>query len=69
LSFAKQRVAPRVCACNLNLNTVIKQEASIKTIINHREFKVKQTGTKYFYWSERALRWLPVAKSKVIFAD
>lgn len=40
----------------------------MKTIINNREYKVKQTGNNFYYWSVRALRWLPVAKSKVIFA-
>lgn len=30
-----------------------------------RTFKVKETNGKYFYWSPRALRWLPVKKSEV----
>lgn len=35
--------------------------------IGEQTFKVKQVGNKFFYWSPRALRWLPVAKSKVTF--
>jgi len=38
----------------------------MKTIINGKEFVVKQSGNRYFYWSSRALRWLPVKKSEVI---
>lgn len=33
--------------------------------IHGKTFEVKQTNGKFFYWSPRALRWLPVAKSKV----
>lgn len=35
--------------------------------IGNKVFEVKQTGTKFFYWSPLARPWLPVAKSKVIF--
>lgn len=35
--------------------------------MTYGKFKVKQTGNKFFYWSPRAFRWLPVAKDKVIF--
>ena len=30
-----------------------------------KTFEVKRTGNKFFYWSPRAVRWLPVAASKV----
>ena len=33
--------------------------------IGTKTFEVKQTGNKFFYWSPRAFRWLPVAKAKV----
>jgi len=36
------------------------------TIINGKTFTVKETNGKFFYWSPRAIRWLPVQKSKVI---
>lgn len=39
----------------------------MKTIINGKEFNVKQVGNRYYYWSYRALRNLPVAKKNVIF--
>lgn len=32
---------------------------------NGKTFTVKQTNGKFFYWSPRALRWLPVAASMV----
>ncbi len=35
---------------------------------NGKTFNVKQVKGKFFYWSDRALRWLPVAKTKVCFA-
>ena len=35
------------------------------TTINGKTFNVKQTGNKFFYWSPRALRWLPISKSRV----
>ena len=28
---------------------------------------VKQTGDRFFAWSPKALRWLPVARAKVQF--
>ena len=42
-------------------------EASMTTIIANQKFEVRQTGSKFFYFSPRATRWLPIAKSKVIF--
>lgn len=39
------------------------------TMIGTRRFEVKETNGKYFYWSQRAFRWLPVAKSKVVFEN
>jgi len=33
--------------------------------INGRSYEAKQTGNKFFYWSPRALRWLPVARALV----
>lgn len=33
--------------------------------INGKNYKAKQTGNKFFYWSPRALRWLPVAAAQV----
>jgi len=39
----------------------------MKTIINGKEFEVKQSGNRFFYWSVKAGgRWLPVKKSDVI---
>ena len=32
-----------------------------------RSFEVKQTGTKFFYFSRLANRWLPVSRAKVQF--
>ncbi|MBZ9894209.1 hypothetical protein LB545_07610 [Mesorhizobium sp. BR1-1-6] len=34
-------------------------------IINGNAFKAKQTNGRYFYWSPRAVRWLPVSSEKV----
>ena len=36
-------------------------------MIGTQKFEVKETNGKYFYWSPRAFRWLPVKKSEVIF--
>ena len=33
-----------------------------------KTFDVKHTNGKFFYWSPKALRWLPVAKAKVVGA-
>lgn len=33
-----------------------------------KTFDVKKAGERFFYWSPRALRWMPVAKSKVSFS-
>lgn len=33
--------------------------------INGKTFTAKLTNGRYFYWSPRALRWLPVSKGKV----
>lgn len=33
--------------------------------INGKTFQAKQTGNKFFYWSPKALRWLPVSADKV----
>jgi len=35
------------------------------TTINGKKFNVKQAGNKFFYWSPRAMRWLPVSKDSV----
>lgn len=37
------------------------------TIKNGKSYTVKQSGNKFFYWSPRAIRWLPVAKVEVVF--
>jgi len=37
----------------------------ITTTANGKTHEVKQTGNKFFYFSRRAGRWLPVAKAKV----
>lgn len=39
----------------------------MKTIIGRREYTVKKTGTKYFYWSPKSLRWLPIPRAQVVF--
>lgn len=36
-----------------------------QAIINGKKFEAKQTGSKFFYWSPRALRWLPVKAALV----
>lgn len=41
----------------------------MKTIIKGREFKVKRTRLRLFYWSTRAVRWLPVKAANVIFTN
>lgn len=33
--------------------------------INGKTFKAKQTGNRFFYWSPRAARWLPVKAEQV----
>lgn len=38
----------------------------MKTLINGKEYQVKETNGKYFYWSPRAMRWFPVKKSEVL---
>lgn len=38
------------------------------TLIGSRQFKVKESNGKFFYWSPRAVRWLPIAKEKVQFS-
>lgn len=37
----------------------------MSTTINGKTFSVKETNGKFFYWSPRALRWLPVSKAQV----
>ena len=32
-----------------------------------KTFKVKEVKGKFFYWSPKAVRWLPVSKAKVTF--
>lgn len=32
-----------------------------------KKLDVKQVGERFFAWSPKALRWLPVSKSKVQF--
>lgn len=32
---------------------------------NGKTFKARETNGRFFYWSPRALRWLPVAADKV----
>jgi hypothetical protein len=42
----------------------------VKTIIGNKEFRVKRhedNANRFYYWSPKALRWIPVAKAKVIF--
>lgn len=39
----------------------------MKTVINGKEFAVKETNGKYFYWSPRAFRWLRISKANVVF--
>jgi hypothetical protein len=33
--------------------------------INGKTFKAKETNGKFFYWSPRALRWLPIKAAEV----
>ena len=40
----------------------------MRYVLGTKEFEVKETNGKFFYWSPLAGRWLPVAKAKVIFA-
>ncbi len=35
------------------------------TLINNKTFQVKETNGKYFYWSLKADRWLPIKKANV----
>lgn len=35
------------------------------TFENGKTYKVKETNGKFFYWSTKALRWLPISKNKV----
>ena len=39
------------------------------TVINGKPFAVKQRGNRFYYWSPRAVRWLPVAAARVIIQD
>jgi hypothetical protein len=43
----------------------IAMESDMTAKINGKTFKAKQTNGQFFYWSPRALRWLPVAAAKV----
>jgi len=36
-------------------------------VIGKRVYQVKQTGNKFFYFSPRAMRWLPCKKADVVF--
>lgn len=36
------------------------------TQINGKTFQVRETKGRFFYFSPRALRWLPVAREKVV---
>lgn len=38
----------------------------MKALVFNKEFQAKETNGKYFYWSPRALRWLPTSKSNII---
>ena len=42
-----------------------RSEMSVE--INGRTYNAKQVGDRFFYFSTRALRWLPVARAKVSF--
>jgi hypothetical protein len=35
---------------------------------NGKRFEVRQSGSRFFYFSSRALRWLPVAQAQVKFS-
>lgn len=35
------------------------------TLDNGKTYTAKEVNGRFFYWSPKALRWLPVSKSKV----
>ena len=39
----------------------------MKTIIKNKQFQVKETNGRYYYFTPSMGRWLPVAKANVIF--
>ena len=39
-----------------------------KATISGKTYSVKQVGSRLFYFSPRALRWLPIARAKVSFS-
>jgi hypothetical protein len=63
-AHANYSLAP---GANIGILALSKRRQAMTYIANSKAHEVKQTGTKFFYWSPRALRWLPVAKSKVQF--
>jgi len=38
----------------------------MKAIIYGKEFQAKQTNGKYFYYSPRAMRWLPTSINNIV---
>jgi hypothetical protein len=38
----------------------------ITCTIAGKSFSVKESNGKFFYWSPKALRWLPIRKEKVV---
>lgn len=44
----------------------------MKTLIGGKTFRVKRgenSENRFYYWSPKAMRWLPIAKANVIFRD
>ena len=50
--------------CSYQLHTTT-EETDMTHTINGKTYNVKETNGKFFYWSPRAIRWLPVKKSEV----
>jgi hypothetical protein len=51
----------------MGIDPALAGESKMTATINGKTYQAKKSNGKFFYWSPRALRWLPVAKAKVAF--
>jgi hypothetical protein len=46
----------------------LKQKEIMKTYMLGKEYEVKQSGNRFYYYSIKAGRWLPIKKEHVDFS-
>lgn len=45
-----------------------RRSVQITANLHGKQYTAKETNGRFFCWSPRALRWLPIAKAKVSFS-